>query len=330
MVTNFSGSDGRHGLCVRVSTPTKCSAGLRGSSRTKGSTRAVTHERQSEAESSAARTPADSCRVRCPRPRPVRSADPGHLALRCAHADACRLPRTQTSTSSEKVSSSSSIPRARIRRSESALMRSRSSHGQPEKISAAIVLTHQHLDHVSGAKVLAACDRRPRSGPMPRPRRGCSRSHHRWITSWPTAMRLPTGSRQVPCLHGFTPGHAPGHLCLFDTSSRARSSAETWWPPKGTILVDADDDGDMTVYLESLALMRTWNPSVLLARARASHFRRRRAPGAGTSRTAWAREAKVAAALSARSCRTLERARVRWRMRMWHTERDPPASRSVR
>ena len=68
------------------------------------------------------------------------------------------------------------------------------------------------------------------------------------------------GERRLRCV--FTPGHAPGHLCFLEE--------ETGWmavgdmvASVGTILVDPSE-GDMRVYLESLARMAALSPRVLL------------------------------------------------------------------
>ncbi|MEO6951276.1 MAG: MBL fold metallo-hydrolase [Polyangia bacterium] len=129
---------------------------------------------------------------------------------------------------------------------------------RPEKI-AAIFLTHQHLDHVSGAKVL----QRATGAPIWAHAETASRLAGRITVDHAVVDgdALPTGTRSV--VARLTPGHAPGHLCLLDTRSLALVCGDMV-ASEGTILVDADDDGDMSIYLASLALMRTWNPSVLL------------------------------------------------------------------
>jgi len=114
----------------------------------------------------------------------------------------------------------------------------------------AILLTHHHLDHVSGAAHLAASTGAP-------------------IWAHPDTARLLTGqvaidrllvdgdlielagspTRRVRVLH--TPGHAPGHLCF--------AEEETGFVAVGdmvasisTILIDPESEGDMRQYLASL------------------------------------------------------------------------------
>ena len=129
---------------------------------------------------------------------------------------------------------------------------------RPEKL-AAIFLTHQHLDHVSGAAVL----QRATGAPVWAHAETASRLVGRIAVDHTVAdgERVPAGAREV--VARLTPGHAPGHLCLLDTQSRALVCGDMV-ASEGTILVDVDDDGDMGIYLHSLALMRTWHPSVLL------------------------------------------------------------------
>jgi glyoxylase-like metal-dependent hydrolase (beta-lactamase superfamily II) len=54
----------------------------------------------------------------------------------------------------------------------------------------------------------------------------------------------------------FTPGHAPGHLALH-VQGTGIAYAGDMVAAVGTIIVDPDDDGDMAVYLASLARMRS-------------------------------------------------------------------------
>ena len=99
----------------------------------------------------------------------------------------------------------------------------------------------------------------------------------------------------VRCL--FTPGHAPGHVCLHETRSGALLCGDMV-ASIGTILIEPQD-GDMALYLESLARLRAIEPSMLLPAhglpllspaAVLDHYRDHRL----------AREAKVLAALRRR------------------------------
>lgn len=124
---------------------------------------------------------------------------------------------------------------------------------------AAIFLTHHHLDHVSGAVSLA----RAVGAPIVTHSATAQRLVGRIAVDRTVAPgeRLPAGGMDVEAI--FTPGHAPGHLCLLDHASRALVCGDMV-ASVGTILIDAEDDGDMTVYLESLHSMRVLTPSCLL------------------------------------------------------------------
>lgn len=125
----------------------------------------------------------------------------------------------------------------------------------------AILLTHHHADHAGGAAEL-----RQRLG----------------LPIWAhaaTAQRL-AGQVEIDRLieHGerleldgptpvtleavHTPGHAPGHLCFLAREANVMIAGDMI-AGIGTILVEATD-GDMQLYLQSLAAMDALDTSVLL------------------------------------------------------------------
>jgi glyoxylase-like metal-dependent hydrolase (beta-lactamase superfamily II) len=124
---------------------------------------------------------------------------------------------------------------------------------------AELVLTHHHVDHVSGAEHLAK-------------RLGVGIAAHR-VTAEKLRGRvnvtrliddgelLPYGPKGLRAL--FTPGHAPGHLCFVDEASGAIIAGDMV-ASIGTIIVEPDDGGDMAVYLDSLRLLRARNAPLLL------------------------------------------------------------------
>lgn len=124
---------------------------------------------------------------------------------------------------------------------------------------AAIFLTHQHVDHVSGATALAAATGAPIWAHPETAKRlvGNIKIDH----TLEEGARLSAGPITLETI--FTPGHAPGHLCLFDRASRALLCGDMV-ASIGTILIDADDDGDMTKYLASLQSMLALDPRPLL------------------------------------------------------------------
>jgi len=120
----------------------------------------------------------------------------------------------------------------------------------------AVLLTHHHADHTSGAAALSERVRAP-------------------IWAHPeTARRVPfaigrelddgevidLGERRLRCV--FTPGHAPGHLCYLEEETGWMAAGDMV-ASVGTILVDPSE-GDMRIYLESLARMAALSPRVLL------------------------------------------------------------------
>jgi glyoxylase-like metal-dependent hydrolase (beta-lactamase superfamily II) len=122
----------------------------------------------------------------------------------------------------------------------------------------AVVLTHHHRDHVGAAVAVA----RAHDAPV-------------WAHA-ATAARLPDipiaralapddelaagGGRAVRMI--FTPGHAPGHLCVLDPDSGAMIAGDMV-AGLGTILIDPSE-GDMAQYLASLEAMLALAPRRLL------------------------------------------------------------------
>lgn len=157
----------------------------------------------------------------------------------------------------------------------------------------AIVATHHHPDHVGGATAL--------SERLGLPLWAHAMTAERLRGELTFERLLEDGERihldgptpvTVRAVH--TPGHAPGHLCFVEEASGAMLAGDMV-ASVGTILVEPHD-GDMRLYLESLARMAAERPSMLLpahgmpihdAQALLSHYIEHRL----------AREAKVRAAL---------------------------------
>lgn len=116
----------------------------------------------------------------------------------------------------------------------------------------AILLTHHHPDHIGSVAAL-----RERYG---RPIWAHPLTAERLRGKLAIDGELDEGQRieldgptplAIECIH--TPGHAPGHLCFFEPSSRSLIAGDMV-AGVGTIVIDTRD-GDMQQYLASLARM---------------------------------------------------------------------------
>jgi glyoxylase-like metal-dependent hydrolase (beta-lactamase superfamily II) len=123
----------------------------------------------------------------------------------------------------------------------------------------AIVATHHHPDHVGGAALLS----KELGLPV--------WAHELTATriDVPVARRLSDGEEIVLAgprdetwrvLH--TPGHAPGHVCLFEPRSRTVIVGDMV-ATVGTILI-APGDGDMAVYLQQLERLAALDATLAL------------------------------------------------------------------
>lgn len=121
-----------------------------------------------------------------------------------------------------------------------------------------IVLTHHHADHVGGAAALREAFGAPVMA------HGNTRDKLQGRLAIDTLIDegdATLGALGLEVL--FTPGHAPGHVCL-------RHRTHGWIvvgdmvASVGTILIDPEDDGDMDAYLRELVRLRSHAPTVLL------------------------------------------------------------------
>ncbi len=122
-----------------------------------------------------------------------------------------------------------------------------------------LILTHHHLDHVSGARHLAE----RRSLPV-----AAHPSTAAKLAGQLTVTRsIEDGDRvalePAPLTALWTPGHAPGHLCFFEPAAGAIIAGDMV-ASTGTIVIDPYDSGDMAEYLSSLEQLRALEPRWLL------------------------------------------------------------------
>jgi glyoxylase-like metal-dependent hydrolase (beta-lactamase superfamily II) len=120
-------------------------------------------------------------------------------------------------------------------------------HAEGKEV-AGIFITHHHSDHVGHAEAL----RRRVGAPIYAHAGTADRVGFSVDVHLSDGERVDLGGTSLLALH--TPGHAPGHLCFFDTRSRVLHGGDLV-AGEGTILIDPRDDGDLAVYLESLRAM---------------------------------------------------------------------------
>lgn len=128
-----------------------------------------------------------------------------------------------------------------------------------------IWLTHHHGDHMSGAAHLSE-----RLGvPVAAHRATAERVAHRVRVQRHLedgdVLELPGLQTDEPTLRLrviFTPGHAPGHICILEEHSGFLVAGDMI-AGVGSILVEPTE-GDMTLYIESLRRMRELAPNALL------------------------------------------------------------------
>ena len=124
----------------------------------------------------------------------------------------------------------------------------------------AVVLTHHHRDHVSGAATIAAALRVPvmaHSDTLARLARELLGVATRALAD---GDEIDLDGMSLRALH--TPGHAPGHLAFFDARRRVLIAGDLV-SGLSTILVGFAD-GDMDAYLDTLARMAALAPRSVL------------------------------------------------------------------
>ncbi|MBI1946934.1 MAG: MBL fold metallo-hydrolase [Deltaproteobacteria bacterium] len=116
----------------------------------------------------------------------------------------------------------------------------------------AIICTHHHVDHVADVSRLA----HKHGAPVWAHKETAARLGCRVDRLLDDGDRVETALATFQVLH--TPGHAPGHLCLFDEATRVMVAGDMI-AAEGSILIDPDD-GHMGLYLASLDRMIALEP----------------------------------------------------------------------
>ena len=122
-----------------------------------------------------------------------------------------------------------------------------------------VLVTHAHVDHISGAVALSKTFGGAAFRKMPWPDRDA-----RWPVSWlPLADgdRIEAGDTVLTVVH--TPGHAPDHVCFWDAGSRTVFCGDL--AVMGTtVYIPATLGGDLAQYLASLRRILDLEPARLL------------------------------------------------------------------
>jgi glyoxylase-like metal-dependent hydrolase (beta-lactamase superfamily II) len=122
-----------------------------------------------------------------------------------------------------------------------------------------LILTHHHVDHVSGAARLA---KRLGVGVAAHAETAARVAGRVAVTrTISDGEVLRVGGATLRAVH--TPGHAPGHLAFVDEGTGAVIAGDMV-ASVGTIVVPPDDGGDMGLYLASLERLRAERPAALL------------------------------------------------------------------
>lgn len=123
------------------------------------------------------------------------------------------------------------------------------------------LVTHHHNDHVSAAWTLRARYGVPLMAHAETARRLTARGPVDRALREGDELDAALRALEIQVLH--TPGHAPGHLCLWSERHRWLVAGDMV-ASVGTILVDVDDGGDMDAYLEQLARLADLSPRRIL------------------------------------------------------------------
>jgi glyoxylase-like metal-dependent hydrolase (beta-lactamase superfamily II) len=121
---------------------------------------------------------------------------------------------------------------------------------------AAVLVTHGHTDHASGAPALAAREPQARFRKVPWPERDA-----RYAVDWqPLADGDVVDAGDTSLVALLTPGHAPDHLCFWHAPTRSLFCGDLM--QKGTtIWIPGNEQGDVAAYIASLERVLALDPA---------------------------------------------------------------------
>jgi glyoxylase-like metal-dependent hydrolase (beta-lactamase superfamily II) len=123
----------------------------------------------------------------------------------------------------------------------------------------AVLVTHGHVDHASGAPALARSMPQARFAKMPWPERDA-----KYPVPWESLAdgdRIEAGDTTLVAVH--TPGHAPDHLCFWHEGTRTLFSGDL--AVQGTsVVIPPSAGGDLSAYLASLERVLALEPIRLM------------------------------------------------------------------
>jgi glyoxylase-like metal-dependent hydrolase (beta-lactamase superfamily II) len=121
-----------------------------------------------------------------------------------------------------------------------------------------VIVTHGHVDHVSGAASIAA-RWRPEFAKLPWP--GQDEHHGVEWTAVADGQVLEAGDEELTVVH--TPGHAPDHVCLLHAASGTVFAGDMVIAGS-TVVIPASEGGSLADYLASLERLLALDPRRLL------------------------------------------------------------------
>jgi glyoxylase-like metal-dependent hydrolase (beta-lactamase superfamily II) len=122
-----------------------------------------------------------------------------------------------------------------------------------------VVVTHAHSDHISGVLSIAARWPGTKFSKLPWPDRDAE-----FPAAWghlSDGDRVPAGDDELEVVH--TPGHAPDHISLWQSSTRTLFAGDLVVPGT-TVVIPASMEGSLSAYLRSLERVLALNPARLM------------------------------------------------------------------